>query len=142
MAKAHFELLKEIYLKAPLHVFYDTLEITISKKKCSISLEVDSKYFHGGGAVHGSVYFKLLDDAAYFAVQSEILDKFMLTKTFEIQFLRPISTGKMIAKGEVTQITETIFHAEAKLYNGEEKLIGKGSGEFVKGRVFLEKLNF
>jgi uncharacterized protein (TIGR00369 family) len=142
MGVEQFKKLEEIYLSAPLHKFYDTLSIHIERRGCEISLDVDQKYFHGGGAVHGSVYFKLLDDAAYFACQSEISDKYIVTKKFNINFLRPISEGRLIAKGDVIKITNDIYFADAQLYNEKEKLIATGTGQFVKGRVDLEELNF
>lgn len=36
--------------------------------EAEVSIEVGRELFHASGAVHGSVYFKLLDDAAFFAV--------------------------------------------------------------------------
>ena len=39
---------------------------------------------HAAGAVHGSYYFKVLDDACYFAANSLVSDVFVLTVSFVI----------------------------------------------------------
>ncbi len=84
----HFERLLAIYKAAPIHNFYEGLQMTLSSKKCKISLPLKPTYFHAGMAAHGSVYFKLLDDAAYFACQTEIEDYFIVTTNFNINLLR------------------------------------------------------
>ena len=71
MITKHFEKLERMYLKAKINeCIYDTTRCKIESKKATISLNVSEKYFHALGAIHGSIYFKLLDDAAFFAVNS------------------------------------------------------------------------
>ena len=46
-------------------------------------------------------YRKLLDDATFFAASSLVDDVFVLTASFNIYFLRPISAGTMTARGTI-----------------------------------------
>ncbi|MEM1407225.1 MAG: thioesterase, partial [Bacteroidota bacterium] len=79
----HFGKLRNMYLKANINTqIFDTTECQIEYKKATISLTISDKYFHALGAIHGSVYFKLLDDAAFFAVNSIVEDVFVLTTSF------------------------------------------------------------
>jgi acyl-coenzyme A thioesterase PaaI-like protein len=41
----------------------------------------------------GSVYFKMLDDAAFFAVNSIVEDVFVYTVSLNVQLLRPVASG-------------------------------------------------
>ena len=67
----HYRKLENMYLLAKSQqVYYDSLTIEISEKRAELSLTVSDKYFHALNAIHGSVYFKLLDDASFFAVNS------------------------------------------------------------------------
>ena len=69
----HYRKLERMYLSANMNThIYQTTEITIEDETAIISMTIDPKYFHALGAIHGSVYFKLLDDAAFFAVNSII----------------------------------------------------------------------
>ena len=83
---------------APIHAFYSP-RISVSQGEAEITIPVKPDFFHAADAVHGSVYFKLLDDAAFFAVNSLIEDYFALTGSFTTYFLRPISEGAMKAIG-------------------------------------------
>ena len=35
--------------------------------------------FHTAGAAHGTLFFKMLDDAAFYAANSLVTDRFLLT---------------------------------------------------------------
>jgi hypothetical protein len=44
--------------------------MTIVKGSATIDIPLSEKFHHSAGGVHGSVYFKMLDDAAFFAANS------------------------------------------------------------------------
>jgi uncharacterized protein (TIGR00369 family) len=98
---------------------------------------VKPEFFHAADAVHGSVYFKLLDDAAFFAVNSLIEDYFALTASFTTYLLRPISEGTMKATGKVVYAAARSFIAESLVVDGGGKEIARGSGNFVVSKIKL-----
>ena len=65
-----------MYLSAPANVYFRP-SISIEAGACEVRLDVRDDFFHAAHAVHGSVYFKLLDDATFFAVASEVDDVFV-----------------------------------------------------------------
>ena len=97
--KEHFERLEKMYLKAPINKIYPP-EIHIEKGRCTISIDVIEDYFHVAEGLHGSVYFKLLDDACTFAANSMFDDNLAFTASFSINFLAPVGVGKITAVGE------------------------------------------
>lgn len=117
--------------------FYETTECIIESEKATISLSVSDKYYHALGAIHGSVYFKLLDDSAFLAVNSIVTDVFLLTTSFSTNIVRPVSSGKITAIGKIRYKSKKIFVAESTLYNVEGKEIAFGTGNFVKSKVLL-----
>lgn len=134
----HYRKLERMYLNANVNTkLFDTTTVNISHKIAEIGLTISDKYFHALGAMHGSVYFKLLDDAAFFAVNSVVEDAFVLTKSFQIEFKRPVSEGKILAKGELISSDGDVFFAKSELKNEEGKIVGFGRGEFVKSKVAL-----
>jgi uncharacterized protein (TIGR00369 family) len=139
MEKSHYSKLENMYLAAPINKFYNP-NIIISKGKTEISIEVKEEFFHAANAVHGSVYFKLLDDAAFFAANSVVGDVFVLTASYETKLLRPVDTGQLIAKGEIVQDFGSKIEASAKLFNQEGKLIATGKGIFVKSKKLLSTI--
>ncbi len=138
MNTEHFRKLERMYLAANINQqLFDTTTCSISKGKSEIGLNVVPRYFHALGALHGSVYFKLLDDAAFFAVNSVVEDVFVLTKTFNIHFKRPIVEGWILARCEHVKSLGDGFEAASELRNEQGKIVGSGSGRFVKSKVAL-----
>jgi uncharacterized protein (TIGR00369 family) len=137
----HFNRLIKMYNLAPIHRFYEGIELKLAEKKAEVHLTVDERYFHAAMSAHGSVYFKVLDDAAYFACQTVILDFFIVTTNFNVNLLRPITAGKIHAIGEVDFTSANLFTASSKLYDEKGRLCGTGQGQFVKSRVSLESVN-
>jgi len=144
MNPVHYRKLERMYLKSNVNTkIFDTTKVKISEEMAQISLEISDKYFHALGAIHGSVYFKLLDDAAFFAVNSIVEDVFVLTSSFNINLLRPANTGTITAVGKVKFKSKNLFVAESILYNEDGKEIGFGTGNFVKSKIELsEKIGY
>ena len=90
---AHYRALESLYAHAPINRFFDSsLEIETSGV-ARIRFTIDERHFHAGGAAHGTSYFKMLDDAAFYAANSLVTDRFLLTTQFNILFTRPLPAG-------------------------------------------------
>ncbi|MCP4460208.1 MAG: PaaI family thioesterase [Cytophagales bacterium] len=140
MSTEHFEKLQRIYLKANINTQnFDTTECKIEARKSTISLTIFEKYFHALGAIHGSVYFKLLDDSAFFAINSIVKKVFVLTTSFNTNIVRPVSSGEITAIGKVRFVSKNLFIAESTLFNEDGKEIVFGTGHFAKSKVELTK---
>ena len=96
-----------------------------------LRLPVDPAWFHGGGGLHGHVLFKLLDDAAFFAANSKVVDRLVLTAEFQIRFLRPVRDGALEARGRVVQRTRNLVVAEAVVTDAKGREAARGSGSFL-----------
>lgn len=139
MKEEHFRKLEWMYVHtAEINKFYQP-KIDIGKGECEITIESDSKFFHAANAVHGSVYFKMLDDAGFFAANSLVQDVFLLTTSFHIHLMRPVIYGKLKAVGKVVSASRKSFIADAILFNENGKEISRGSGTFVKSDMKLNE---
>lgn len=125
-----------MYLAAPANEYFRP-EITIGDGEAEVRLHVRPDFFHAARAVHGSVYFKLLDDATFFAVASRVVDVFVLTAHFELTFRRPVHGGVMIARGQVTGIAGKRIHAEGVIRNEAGETLGEGRGAFARSALPL-----
>ena len=132
----HFRTLERLYSTAPINAFYRPV-LTVSDRMSVVEIEVRPEFFHAAAAVHGSVYFKALDDAAYFAVNSIVTDVFVLTVTFNIYLTRPVSEGVMRATGRLVSESKALYVAEADLVDGRGRTIGRGSGSFMRSAIPL-----
>jgi uncharacterized protein (TIGR00369 family) len=135
----HFVALERMYVSAPVNAFYRP-RIGVSEAAAWIEIDADARFHHAAGAVHGSVYFKMLDDAAFFAANSLEREVFVLTTSFTTYLTRPVSAGMIRSVGRVVSRTRSQFIAEATVEDAEGREIGRGSGVFVRGRTRLENL--
>ncbi|TKB45925.1 PaaI family thioesterase [Thalassotalea mangrovi] len=138
MTQQHFRRLERMYACAPINDFYQPT-MTVSEGRSEIVISLDNRYHHGAGAVHGSVYFKMLDDAAFFAANSLEPDVFVLTTSFTTYLTRPVSIGTMKAIGNVVNKNRSQFIAEAVVYDEQGREIGRGNGIFVRSKQLLSE---
>jgi len=132
----HFRSLENMYAAAPINKIYKPI-MTVSEGASEIEIMLSNKFRHSEGGVHGSVYFKMLDDAAFFAANSLEKDVFVLTTSFTTYLTRPVSQGKLKAVGKVINKNKTQFIAEAVVYDSEENEIGRGNGVFIRSKILL-----
>ena len=140
MNRDHFRALEQMYLQAPINEFYRPT-IEVEHEAATIQIEVDPKYFHPAGAIHGSVTFKMLDDAAFFAASSLVEDVFVLTTSFTTYLTRPVSEGHLRLVGRVVNQNHSQIIAEAVAYDAEDREVGRGSGVFVRSKVELASIS-
>lgn len=126
----HYVGLERMYARAPVNATYRPA-LEIHEGRARIEIEVHEGLHHAAGAVHGSVYFKMLDDAAYFAANSVERETYLLTGSFTTYFLRPVSAGTLRAEGRLVHRGRARYLAEATLVDGEGRDVARGSGVFL-----------
>ena len=89
-ASAHHRALESLYRAAPINRLFDSVLDITGPGTASIRFDVGEDVYHAGGAVHGTAYFKMLDDAAFYAANSLVTDRFLLTTAFNLLFTRPL----------------------------------------------------
>lgn len=133
----HYRCLESMYQAAPINKLYPPI-MTVSEGEAIIEIELTPDYFHSAGAVHGSVYFKVLDDAAFFAANSLEEDVFVLTSSFTTYITRPVSSGTMRAVGKVVNKNRSQWVVESVVFDSEDREIARGNGIFVRSKVLLK----
>ena len=132
----HFRRLERMYHGAPINRFYEPV-LRVSRGVAEIDVQVRPEFFHAAQAIHGSVYFKLLDDAGFFAANSMVPDVMVLTANFTLYFLRPVASGALTARGKLLSSGGRQFVAEAQLFNNDSHLIAHGTGTYVRSKIAL-----
>jgi uncharacterized protein (TIGR00369 family) len=136
VGEEHYRKLERMYLAAPINEFFKP-EIRIGRGTAEIKVSVDARFFHAARAAHGAVYFKSLDDAAFFAVSSLVEEYFVLTSSFNLYMHAPVAAGVIRSVGKVVRGGGSSFLAESVLFNEQDEEIARGSGMFVKSKIRL-----
>lgn len=139
-AAAHYRALERLYADAPINrLFESVLEIT-GAGASRIHFDLDERHFHAAGAVHGTSYFKMLDDAAFYAANSLVTDRFLLTTAFNLLFTKPLKAGPVVAEGKWVSGQRRVFVAEARLIDGSGEEAARGTGTFMRSHIPLAGL--
>ena len=140
-ATAHYRSLESLYRHAPVNrLFPSELEI-VDEGFARIRFEVGEELFHAAGAAHGTLYFKMLDDAAFYACNSLVTDRFLLTTAFNLLFTRPLRSGPVIAEGRWASGKRRVFVGEARLIDSSGEEAARGTGTFMRSHIPLATLD-
>lgn len=139
-AEAHYRALESLYAAAPINTMFPSrLMITAPGQSC-IRFSLDERHFHAAGAVHGTAYFKMLDDAAFYAANSLVTDRFLLTTAFNLLFTRPLGPGEVVAEGRWVSGQRRVLIAESRLIDAQGEEVARGTGTFMRSRIALAGL--
>ena len=136
-ADDHFRALERLYQAAPLINKLFPSKLSVSEGRADIELEVEERFFHAAGAMHGAVGFKLLDNAAFFAASSLEASSFLHTASFTCYFLRPVSSGVIHARGRIVSQTRSQFIGESVVADPSGREICRGHGVFARSALAL-----
>ena len=140
-AALHYRALERLYRAAPVNrMFPSSLEI-LREGRSRIAFTVEPAVFHAAGAAHGTIYFKMLDDAAFYAANTLVTDRFLLTTSFNLHFTKPVRGGEVIAEGRWISGRKRVLVAESRLVDAEGDEIGRGTGTFMRSRIPLSRLD-
>lgn len=138
---AHWRRLEALYATAPVnHLFDSRLEIA-GEGRATIHFTVEERHYHAAGAAHGTLYFKMLDDAAFYAANTLVSDRFLLTTAFNLHFTKPIRTGEAYAEGRWVSGKRRVLVAESRIVDSTGEEIGRGTGTFMRSRIALSSLD-
>ena len=108
--------------------------------RARIDFAITPDTYHAAGAAHGMVYFKMLDDAAFYAANTLVTDRFLLTTSFNLHFTRPVRAGQVVAHGRWISGRRRVLVAEAWLIDEEGEMIGRGTGTLMRSHIGLSGL--
>ena len=82
----------------------------------------------------------MLDDAAFYATNTLVTDRFLLTTSFHLLLSRPIRSGEVVAEGRWISGRRRVLVAEARLVDAEGEEVGCGTGTFMRSHMPLSGL--
>ena len=137
---AHFRALEALYAAAPINRLFESRLEIVAAGVARIHFEIGETHYHAGGAAHGTSYFKMLDDAAFYACNSLVSDRFLLTTAFNLLFTRPLKAGPVIAEGKWVSGQRRVFVGEARLIDATGEEAARGTGTFMRSSIALASL--
>jgi uncharacterized protein (TIGR00369 family) len=137
---AHFRALERLYAAAPINRQFDSALEIMGPGTARIRFAVEERHYHAAGAAHGTTYFKMLDDAAFYAANSLVSDRFLLTTQFNLLLTRPLRAGPVVAEGRWISGRRRVFVADARLIDASGEEVARGTGTFMRSAIPLSGL--
>ena len=139
--EAHLRALETLYASAPINQLFQSRLSLPRAGKSEIRFTVAPESFHAAGAAHGTLYFKMLDDAAFYAANGFVSDRFLLTTAFNLHFTKPMRAGEARAEGRWISGKRRVFVAEARIVDAEGEECARGTGTFMRSHIALSGLD-
>lgn len=139
--EAHLRALERLYDSAPVNRLFESRLILPEAGRSEISFTVLPDAFHAAGAAHGTLYFKMLDDAAFYAANGLVSDRFLLTTAFNLHFTKPMRAGPARAEGQWISGKRRVFVAEARIVDESGEECARGTGTFMRSHIALSGLD-
>jgi uncharacterized protein (TIGR00369 family) len=139
--QAHLRALEALYASAPVNRLFESTLTLPEAGKSEIQFTVGNEAFHAAGAAHGTLYFKMLDDAAFYACNGLVSDRFLLTTAFNLHFTKPMREGRARAEGRWISGKRRVFVAEARIIDSEGEECARGTGTFMRSHIALSGLD-
>ena len=139
-AQAHLRSLENLYSAAPINALFQSRLELLEPGHAVIRFAVDPTAFHAAGAAHGTLYFKMMDDAAFYACNSLVSDRFLLTTAFNLHFTKPMRSGEAVAEGRWVSGKRRVFVAESRIVDSSGEECARGTGTFLRSAIALSSL--
>ena len=139
-AEAHLRALEALYDSAPINRLFESRMELPKAGQSLIHFKVDGDVFHAANAAHGTLYFKMLDDAAFYAANGLVSDRFLLTTAFNLHFTKPLKNGEAMAEGRWISGRRRVFVAEARIVDSTGEECARGTGTFLRSHIALSSL--
>ena len=139
-AEAHLRALEALYASAPINRLFESRIELPAAGRSLIHFTVEEGSFHAAGAAHGTLYFKMLDDAAFYAANGLVTDRFLLTTAFNLHFTKPMKSGSAQAEGRWISGRRRVFVADARIVDSTGEECARGTGTFLRSHIALSGL--
>ena len=139
--EAHLRALEALYDSAPVNRLFESCLTLPEAGRSEIDFTVSPEAFHAAGAAHGTLYFKMLDDAAFYAANGLVSDRFLLTTAFNLHFTKPMRIGAARAEGRWISGRRRVFVAEARIVDAGGEECARGTGTFLRSHIALSGLD-
>lgn len=116
------------------------LKVTDFCEGCTtVEMEATNKLWNPMNTLHGGVYCDLADIAMGFSFLTTLnKDELFTTVDLRINYLKPVTTGKLIATSKIIKRGKRLGYVECEIVNEQGKLVAKASSTCIIQKRILK----
>lgn len=94
-----------------------------------LQIDLDTKHLQPFGFIHGGVFASIVDAATFWAVYCSIEDQqaSMTSVDLKLNYLGPVASGKLIARGRQIKLGKSLGYAEAEVTDENNVIVAHGA---------------
>jgi uncharacterized protein (TIGR00369 family) len=97
-----------------------------------VAAEIRRKHMNPFGGLHGGAYASVIDTAAYWSAYCDLPEENGLVSIdLKVDFLAPVIDGRILIKGQRIKSGKAIYLAEAKMFDGNGRLLAHGTSKLM-----------
>jgi uncharacterized protein (TIGR00369 family) len=124
----HMEAVKKAANTCPYFTLLSMKIRSLGWGESHLEVEVQEKHHQPYGMVHGGVCASLVDATAFWAVYPHTAEDIGLTTVeIKLNYLAPVSGGRLIARGKSIRVGKTICLGEASVEDDKGNLVAHGT---------------
>jgi len=107
--------------------FEHSLELRVTRKRrdgVTVECPLRPELMNAQGVLHGGITASIADEAAWHAMIHHYGDREATTTELKVNYLRPISGKKVIARAYILRAGKTLFVSRVDLFDTQKKLGG------------------
>lgn len=135
----HLRRLERVYHAAPTNGLTPA-RLALQSAAARLEMDIRDAYRQAVGELHGMLYFKVLDEASFYAANTLVDDVFLTTAAMHVQFLRPVDGAHLVATAQVVHAARSSFIVDAEARDASGRLLARSSGTFVRTGAALPPL--
>ena len=129
----HIEMIRKMVHASPYPSLLSMKLVDIGAGFAVMEIDIEEKHMQLLGAVHGGTLASLMDGVAYWSVfyGVENPDAWLTTVDLNVNFLAPVSSGKLIAKGTQIKVGKKLCYATAEISGSNGTIIAHGTSTLI-----------
>ena len=118
--------------RAPFANWFGIEMVSVDLGTAELRLALADHHLNPGGIAHGGVAAALLDSVIGLALRTTLAqDASHATITLSVAYLRPVSTGSILARGRAVHSGRRVEYGEGELLDDAGRLVARGNASFV-----------
>ncbi len=125
----YIERVRELVNRAPYFELQSMKLVDAGIGFSHLEIDLGKKHLQPFGFVHGGVFASIIDAACFWAIFCGIEDanSGATTVDLKLNYLAPAVSGRLIAKGTQIKLGRTLGYAEARVTDGEGRILAHGT---------------
>jgi uncharacterized protein (TIGR00369 family) len=125
----YVERVRQLVEDSPFFSLLSTKVRELSAGHAIFEIEAEKKHHQPFGVVHGGVLASIVDGAAFWSIICEIEDENtgITSVDLKLNYLAPVTAGKIVATGRRIKMGKTLAYAEASVLGPRGELLAHGT---------------